>query len=243
MEATRTAHYQPRVHGDPEQIARLVEMMETAERPVFYTGGGVINSGPEASRTAARTGRGDGLPDHLHPDGTGGLSGERQGLARDAGDARALRGQPRHAWLRPDDQRRRALRRPDHGPGQGFLARTRRKAHIDIDPSSINKVIRVEVPIIGDVGDVLAEVLALWKARGRKVNREGLAKWWRQIAEWRAVNCLTFTQLGQDDQAAIRAAAARGTDQGHGPLHHDRGRPAPDVGRAVPRLRGARTAG
>ena len=48
-----------------------------------------------------------------------------------------------------------------------------RKAHIDIDPSSINKVIRVDVPIIGDVGDVLAEVLALWKARGRKVNREG----------------------------------------------------------------------
>jgi acetolactate synthase-1/2/3 large subunit len=67
-----------------------------------------------------------------------------------------------------------------------------RKAHIDIDPSSINKVIRVDVPIIGDVGDVLAEVLALWKARGRKVNREGLAKWWRQIAEWRAVDCLSF---------------------------------------------------
>ncbi len=42
------------------------------------------------------------------------------------------------------------------------------------------------------MGDVLAEVLALWKARGRKVNREGLAKWWRQIAEWRAVDCLSF---------------------------------------------------
>jgi acetolactate synthase-1/2/3 large subunit len=67
-----------------------------------------------------------------------------------------------------------------------------RKAHIDIDPSSINKVIRVDVPIIGDVGSVLEDVLTLWKARGRRVNREGLAKWWAKIAEWRAVDCLSF---------------------------------------------------
>ncbi|MFO0514408.1 MAG: thiamine pyrophosphate-binding protein, partial [Rhodobacterales bacterium] len=62
MEQTRTAHYQPRVQGDPEQIARLVEMIETAERPVFYTGGGVINSGPAASRLLRELADATGFP-------------------------------------------------------------------------------------------------------------------------------------------------------------------------------------
>jgi acetolactate synthase-1/2/3 large subunit len=67
-----------------------------------------------------------------------------------------------------------------------------RKAHIDIDPSSINKVIRVDLPIVGDVGHVLEDLLKIWKSRGRKVNRAGLAKWWTQINDWRAVNCLAY---------------------------------------------------
>ena len=67
-----------------------------------------------------------------------------------------------------------------------------RKAHIDIDPSSINKVIRVEMPLIGDVAHVLSDVLTLWRERGSKVDREALAKWWRLIGEWRAVDCLDY---------------------------------------------------
>jgi acetolactate synthase I/II/III large subunit len=66
------------------------------------------------------------------------------------------------------------------------------KVHIDIDPSSINKVIRVDVGIVGDIGHVLEDALRLWKSRGRKTNKEGLAKWWAQIAEWRAVKCLSY---------------------------------------------------
>jgi acetolactate synthase I/II/III large subunit len=67
-----------------------------------------------------------------------------------------------------------------------------KKVHIDIDPSSLNKVIRTDVPIIGDVAAVLTEVLRIWKSRGSKVNTAGLAKWWAQIAEWQAKNCLDF---------------------------------------------------
>jgi len=67
-----------------------------------------------------------------------------------------------------------------------------KKAHIDIDPSSINKVIRVDIPIVGDVGHVLEDMLKIWKARGRKVNSEGLSKWWAQIDEWKKVNCLSY---------------------------------------------------
>jgi len=68
-----------------------------------------------------------------------------------------------------------------------------KKAHIDIDPSSINKVIRTDVPIIGDVAHVLEDLLKVWKARGRKTNKEALKRWWGQIGDWRKVNCLDYT--------------------------------------------------
>ncbi len=191
MEATRTSHYQPRVHGDPEQIARLVEMIETAERPVFYTGGGVINAGPEASRTLRELVEATGFP----------ITSTLMGLGAYPASGKAWLGmlgmhglyEANLAMHGCDVMINVGARFDDRITGRvkDFSPHSR-KAHIDIDPSSINKVIRVDVPIIGDVGDVLAEVLALWKARGRKVNREGLARWWRQIAEWRAVDCLSF---------------------------------------------------
>jgi acetolactate synthase-1/2/3 large subunit len=68
-----------------------------------------------------------------------------------------------------------------------------KKAHIDIDPSSINKVIHVDVPILGDVAHVLEDLLKVWKARGRKTNREAVAKWWGQIDTWKARRCLAYT--------------------------------------------------
>jgi acetolactate synthase-1/2/3 large subunit len=66
------------------------------------------------------------------------------------------------------------------------------KVHVDIDASSINKIVHVDLPIIGDVGHVLEDVLKVWKARGRKVNKEGLAKWWGRIEEWKKVRCLAY---------------------------------------------------
>ena len=67
-----------------------------------------------------------------------------------------------------------------------------RKAHIDIDPSSINKVIRVEMPLVGDVAHVLQDVLTLWRERGSRTDLEALAKWWARIEEWRGVRCLDY---------------------------------------------------
>ncbi len=112
--AARVSHYQPQIKGDIEAITELVEAMEKAERPVFYTGGGVINSGPAASQLLRELVEATGFPDHLDPDGSGRLSGVRRELAGHAGDARPLRGQHGDARLRPDDQHRRAVRRPDH---------------------------------------------------------------------------------------------------------------------------------
>ena len=68
-----------------------------------------------------------------------------------------------------------------------------KKAHIDIDPSSINKVIQTDIPIVGDVGHVLEDILKVWKARGRKTDKEALASWWARIDGWRKVDCLSYT--------------------------------------------------
>ena len=67
-----------------------------------------------------------------------------------------------------------------------------RKAHIDIDPSSINKVIHVDIPIIGDIAHVLEDFLNIWKARGRKTNASAIKNWWGQIEDWKQVRCLDF---------------------------------------------------
>jgi acetolactate synthase-1/2/3 large subunit len=68
-----------------------------------------------------------------------------------------------------------------------------KKAHIDIDPSSINKVVKADIPIVGDVAHVLEDILKVWKARGRKTNAEAVSKWHAQIDEWRKVKCLAYT--------------------------------------------------
>ena len=68
-----------------------------------------------------------------------------------------------------------------------------KKAHIDIDASSINKVVHVDIPIVGDVGNVLGDVLKLWKSRGSKTRADAVQKWWVKIAEWKAVDCLKYT--------------------------------------------------
>ena len=190
-EKVKQTHYQPRVKGDIDQITRLVEMMETAERPVLYTGGGVINSGPGASQLLRELAEATGFPVTSTLMGLGaypasgknwigmlGMHGLYEAnLAMHGCDLMINIG------ARFDDR--------ITGRVKDFSPRSK-KAHIDIDPSSINKVIHVDVPILGDVGHVLEDMLRIWKSRGRKVNKAGLDKWWKQINEWRAVNCLSY---------------------------------------------------
>ncbi|MEM6825676.1 MAG: acetolactate synthase 3 large subunit [Pseudomonadota bacterium] len=191
-ETAQSAHYNPRLEGDPEMIERLVDLMETAERPVFYTGGGVINSGPEASNLLRDLVDATGFPITSTLMGLGaypasgknwlgmlGMHGLYEAnLAMHGCDLMINIG------ARFDD--RITGRIADFSPGS-------RKVHIDIDPSSINKVIHVDVPIIGDVAHVLRSALALWKSRGAKTQSDALRKWWAEIETWRDVNCLQFT--------------------------------------------------
>ena len=192
---TDVSHYQPKVDGDPAMIERLVEAMETSERPIFYTGGGVINSGDEATALLREFVEATGFPITSTLMGLGaypasgknwlgmlGMHGLYEAnLAMHDCDLMI------NVGARFDD--RITGRVQDFSPGS-------RKAHIDIDPSSINKVIHVEMPIIGDVARVLKAALDLWTERGRKTNAVAVQKWWQQIEDWRAINCLAYTQTG-----------------------------------------------
>ena len=173
-------------------IEALVEAMETAERPVFYTGGGVINSGPKASALLRELVEATGFPVTSTLMGLGAYPASGRKWLGMLGMHGLYEANPRDAWLRPDDQHRRAFRRPDHGPDRRISAPASQKAHIDIDPSSINKVIHADFPIIGDVAHVLEDMLRIWKARGRKTNSPALKAWWAKIEEWRKVKCLSY---------------------------------------------------
>ncbi|AXC48607.1 acetolactate synthase 3 large subunit [Paracoccus suum] len=176
---------------DREAIARLVNLIEQAERPIIYSGGGIINSGPEASRLLREFADGAGFPITSTLMGLGcypasgknwlgmlGMHGLYEAnMAMHGCDLMINLG------ARFDD--RITGRVADFSPGSI-------KAHVDIDRSSINKVIRVDVPIVGDVGEVLAELLAQWTARGRRTNSEAVGRWWIQIKEWQARDCLAY---------------------------------------------------
>ena len=194
-QAARTSHYKPQVKGDIDMITALVEAMEKAKRPIFYTGGGVINSGPAASQLLREIVDATGFP----------ITSTLMGLGAYPASGKNWLGmlgmhglyEANLAMHDCDLMINIGARFDDRITGrlQDFSPRSK-KAHVDIDPSSINKVIHVDMPIIGDVAHVLEDMLRVWKSRGRKTNSDAVRKWWAQIEEWRAVDCLKFEQTG-----------------------------------------------
>ena len=188
----RKSHYKPQVKGDIVAITDLVKAMEKAKRPVFYTGGGVINSGPAASQLLRELVEATGFPITSTLMGLGAYpaSGEKWlGMLGMHGLYEA-----NMAMHDCDLMINIGARFDDRITGRidAFSPKST-KAHIDIDASSINKVIHVDIPILGDVAHVLEDMLKVWKSRGRKTNAEGLAGWWNTINGWRDVRCLTYT--------------------------------------------------
>ena len=186
-----TRSYAPQTRGDGAAIEAAVEMIERAERPLFYTGGGVINSGPEASKLLRELADATGFPLTSTLMGLGAYPASGRGWLGMLGmhgtyEANmAMHGCDLMVCIGARFDDRITGRIDSFSPGSA-------KVHIDIDPSSINKNVRVDVPIIGDVAEVLTELLARWKERGAKTRAEGVAKWWTQIDAWRAVDCLRY---------------------------------------------------
>ncbi|MEM1236305.1 MAG: acetolactate synthase 3 large subunit [Pseudomonadota bacterium] len=186
------SHYNPQVKGDIEGINDLVAAIEKAERPIFYTGGGVINSGPAASQLLRELVEATGFPITSTLMGLGcyPASGDKWlGMLGMHGLYEA-----NLAMHDCDLMINIGARFDDRITGRidAFSPKSK-KAHIDIDASSINKVIKVDIPILGDVAHVLEDVLKVWKARGRKTSAAAVKKWWTKIETWREVRCLDYT--------------------------------------------------
>ncbi|MBL4808301.1 MAG: acetolactate synthase 3 large subunit, partial [Rhodobacteraceae bacterium] len=188
---TDLGHYAPQVKGDIDAITAAVEALEKAERPIIYSGGGVINSGNGASQLLRELVADTNFPITSTLMGLGAYpaSGDRWlGMLGMHGTYEANMAMHGCDFMlcigaRFDD---RITGRTDAFSPDSY------KVHIDIDPSSVNKIIRVDCPIIGDVGHILEDILKVWKSRGRKTNSPAIADWLAKIEGWKSVKCLTY---------------------------------------------------
>jgi acetolactate synthase I/II/III large subunit len=185
--------YQPKMQGDLNAIKAAIELMKTAKRPVFYTGGGVVNSGPEASRLLRELVALTGFPITSTLMGLGcyPASGEHWlGMLGMHG-----RYEANMAMHDCDLMINIGARFDDRITGRlTAFSPDSRKIHVDIDPSSINKTVRVDVPIIGDVTKVLEDMVRMWRAEGKPTMQSvaDIKDWQVQIAKWRARNSQAY---------------------------------------------------
>jgi acetolactate synthase I/II/III large subunit len=196
--------YRPQVKADPKLVETLVEMLAAAERPILYTGGGIINAGPGASAMLRELARLSGAPVTSTLMGLGAYpaSGPQWlGMLGMHGTYEA-----NMAMNRCDLMIALGSRFDDRVTGRldAFSPKSK-KIHVDIDRSSINKTVRVDLGIVGDVGRVLEDAVKLWKAR--QYPKADLTSWFKQIDGWRAKKSLGFTKSKSEimPQHAVRA--------------------------------------
>lgn len=183
--------YAPKTDPDMDAIEAAVELMANAKRPVFYTGGGIINAGPQASELLRELVRETGFPITSTLMGLGAYpASDKQWLGM-----LGMHGTFEANWAmhdcdvminlgaRFDD--RITGRLDKFSPGS-------KKIHVDIDASSINKNVHVDIPIVADAGKAIAAMLQIWRARNHKADPKALDQWWKHIEGWRAQKCLSY---------------------------------------------------
>ncbi|MET1025852.1 MAG: biosynthetic-type acetolactate synthase large subunit, partial [Dongiaceae bacterium] len=191
----RHRSYNPVVKPDRQQVEAAIALMAGAKKPLFYIGGGVINSGPAASQLLTEFVRLTGFPCTQTLMGLGAFPGSDPLSLGMVG----MHGMFEANWAMHDCDVMINIgaRFDDRVTGRiSAFAPNSKKIHVDIDPSSINKNVRVDVPVIGDVGHVLEEMLRIWKARQIRPDAKALSVWWDQINKWRSRDCLRFKQSG-----------------------------------------------
>ncbi len=195
-EQGRYKSYQPQVKAGIEGIREAVGLIAGARKPIFYTGGGVINSGPLAAQLLREFVQMTGYPVTSTLMGLGGYPGNDKqflGMVGMHGTAEA-----NYCMHDCDVMINVGARFDDRVTGRlEAFSPNSKKIHIDIDPSSINKTVPVDVPVIGDVAHVLEDMIKIWKSEVKRPDKDALAAWWRQIEEWRATDCLAFEQKGK----------------------------------------------
>jgi acetolactate synthase I/II/III large subunit len=183
--------YRPATKGEPSAIERAVELMANAKRPIFYTGGGVINSGAQASKLLHQLVKKTGFPITNTLMGLGGFPASDPQFVGMLGMHGTY--EANLAMHGSDVMICVGARFDDRVTGRiAAFAPDAKKIHIDIDPSSINKNVIVDVPIVGDVATVLKQMIKLWQERDYRPDRKALAEWWKRIDAWRGRDCLAY---------------------------------------------------
>jgi len=175
-------------------IDELIKLMSKSSKPIFYTGGGVINSGPKASELLRELVNTTGFP----------ITTTLQGLGSYPGDDSQFLGmlgmhgsfEANNAMHDCDLMINIGARFDDRITGKiDEFSPNSKKVHIDIDPSSINKNVKVDLPIIGDVAQVInstIKTIKKIKPNFAKSNKQNISKWWEKIQKWRSVNSFNF---------------------------------------------------
>lgn len=191
-ESVKPFYNPPRVPARAD-VEKAVALISSAKRPVFYTGGGIINSGPEASRLLTEFVRMTGYPITSTLMGLGGYPmSDKQFLGMLGMHGTYEANLAMHGC---DVMINIGARFDDRVTGKlsGFSPNSK-KIHIDIDASSINKSVTVDLPLVGDATETLRMMIEIWKERKSKPKADALAKWWTQIEEWRKRDCLRYAQ-------------------------------------------------
>ena len=185
--------YRPQTEPEPDRIDQAVELIAGAKRPIFYIGGGCINSGDRACQLVRQFIELTGCPMTMTLMGLGAFpASNRQSLGM-----LGMHGtyEANLAMHDCDVMINIGARFDDRVTGRlDAFAPHSTKIHVDIDPSSINKNVAVDLPIIGDVERVAEALLDCWQRKALKIDGKALARWWQQIDEWRAIDCLKFSQ-------------------------------------------------
>ena len=188
---TRHKTYRPKLKAETDEIEEAVRLIAGAKRPIFYTGGGVINSGPRASRLLTQLVRMTGFPCTNTLMGLGGFPGSDPqfiGMLGMHGTYEA-----NLAMYNCDLMIAVGARFDDRVTGKiSEFSPGSKKIQIDIDPTSINKNVMVDLPIIGDVGIVLRQIIKRWEEGQCRADEKALGKWWKQIRAWQGRDCLAY---------------------------------------------------
>jgi acetolactate synthase I/II/III large subunit len=183
--------WRPKTEPEAASVARAVEMMAEAKRPIFYTGGGIINSGPKASEALRELATLTGFPVTSTLMGLGAFPGSSPqwlGMLGMHGTYEA-----NNAMHDCDLMVCLGARFDDRVTGRiDLFSPGSKKIHLDIDASQINKIVRVDLGIVADAGITIAKMVDAWKASKKQADSAALKQWWAQIERWRAKRSLAY---------------------------------------------------
>ena len=194
--AVQMKSYKPKVKGDLDKIKAAVDMLANAKKPIIYSGGGIINSGKEASHLLREFARLTGFPVTSTLMGLGAFPAANPQWLGMLG----MHGTYEANWTMHDCDVMLCIgaRFDDRITGRiDAFSPGSRKIHIDIDASSINKNVKVDIPIVGDCAHVLEDMIRIWRAEAKQPDKAALAAWWKQIDKWRSRNCLAYRQSNE----------------------------------------------